>query len=82
MNKIIGIIGLGYVGLPLAAKLSKFYHVIGYDKDFTRINELKNSIDRTSEVNLKGINKKKLFLLLRKKKLKTLTSISLRFLHL
>ncbi len=70
MNKIIGIIGLGYVGLPLAAKLSKFYHVIGYDKDFTRINELKNSIDRTSEVNLKGINKKKIIFTFEEKKIK------------
>ena len=38
---IIGIIGLGYVGLPLALAFSKRHHVIGYDHNKKRIMELK-----------------------------------------
>ena len=51
MNKIkIGIIGLGYVGLPLAHAFASKYPVIGYDIDRSRIEELKNGIDRTEEL--------------------------------
>ena len=38
----IGILGLGYVGLPLAIEFGKKYQVIGYDKKAKRINELKS----------------------------------------
>ena len=41
-KNIICIIGLGYVGLPVAVALSKNYKVIGYDKNSTRMKELKN----------------------------------------
>ena len=42
MNKNhIAIIGLGYVGLPLAIEFAKFFNVIGYDIDKNRVNELK-----------------------------------------
>ncbi len=37
----IAIIGLGYVGLPLATEFAKKYKVIGYDVDMVRIKELK-----------------------------------------
>lgn len=47
---IIGIIGLGYVGLPLAVEFGKQYKVIGFDINQKRIQELKNGIDRTLEV--------------------------------
>ena len=47
-NKI-GIIGLGYVGLPLAIEFSKFYQVVGFDIDQQRIQELLNNFDRTME---------------------------------
>ena len=40
-NKKISIIGLGYVGLPLALELCKKYSVIGFDLDKTRINEIR-----------------------------------------
>ena len=50
MNKIISIIGLGYVGLPLAIEFGKKFSTIGYDIDLTRIKELKKQIDRTNEV--------------------------------
>ena len=49
MNKI-GIIGLGYVGLPLARLLASKYPVIGYDINKNRIDELNNGIDSTLEV--------------------------------
>ena len=46
----IAVIGLGYVGLPLAVEFSKKYSVIGFDIDRDRINELKNNFDRTNEI--------------------------------
>jgi len=47
----IAIIGLGYVGLPLAIEFSKKYPTIGFDKNDERIKQLKNGIDKTLEVN-------------------------------
>lgn len=47
----IAIIGLGYVGLPLAIEFAKKYKVVGFDIDKGRIEELKNGKDRTQEVN-------------------------------
>lgn len=46
----IGIIGLGYVGLPLGVELSKNFNCIGYDINDTRISDLKKGIDSTLEV--------------------------------
>jgi UDP-N-acetyl-D-galactosamine dehydrogenase len=46
----IGIIGLGYVGLPLAAEFGKILPVIGFDINSERIEELKKGYDRTREV--------------------------------
>ncbi len=46
------VIGLGYVGLPLAIEFSKKYHVIGYDINDNRINKLYNGTDETGEVNI------------------------------
>ena len=51
MNDKIAIIGLGYVGLPLAIEFSKKYHTIGFDINEQRINELKNNYDKTLEIN-------------------------------
>jgi len=51
----IGIIGLGYVGLPLAAAFSKKYETIGFDINEERISELKNAYDRTLELNEKQL---------------------------
>jgi UDP-N-acetyl-D-galactosamine dehydrogenase len=45
----IAIIGLGYVGLPLAIEFGKKFNVIGFDIDKNRINELKKGIDKTKE---------------------------------
>lgn len=46
----IAIIGLGYVGLPLAVEFGKKYKTIGFDINKKRIEELKNGHDRTLEV--------------------------------
>ena len=46
----VGIIGLGYVGLPLAAEFSKKFPTIGLDINPTRIAELKNGHDSTREL--------------------------------
>lgn len=45
----IGVIGLGYVGLPLALGLAKHFDVIGYDISKDRIDELQNNLDRNKE---------------------------------
>ena len=52
MNSEFGIVvvGLGYVGLPLAVALSRKFDVIGFDLDPERIAELKHGQDRTREV--------------------------------
>lgn len=51
INKIkIGIIGLGYVGLPLAIEFAKKNKVIGFDIDSQRISQLNNCEDKTLEV--------------------------------
>ena len=46
----VGIIGLGYVGLPLAVEFGKVLDVVGFDINGERINELKKGYDRTREV--------------------------------
>ena len=69
-EKKIAILGLGYVGLPLALQLSLSYNVIGYDVDNTRIKELRKGIDKTLEVSeslLKKQQKKSLFFTTRSK---------------
>jgi len=49
MDKI-AVIGLGYVGLPLAVAFGKKYDVVGFDINTQRIDELSRGIDRTLEV--------------------------------
>jgi len=51
-KKQIAIIGLGYVGLPLAIEFAKKYKVIGFDTNESRVEELKRIEDRTHEANL------------------------------
>ena len=46
----IGVIGLGYVGLPLAVEFGKSMDVVGFDINVDRIEELKKGHDRTREV--------------------------------
>jgi len=54
-NSKIAIIGLGYVGLPLAIEFGKKYKVLGFDINQARIDELKLGKDRTNEANLEGL---------------------------
>ncbi len=51
MKNTIAIIGLGYVGLPLAVEFGKIRPVIGFDIDQSRVDELNNGLDRTLEIN-------------------------------
>jgi len=49
-NKKIAVIGLGYVGLPLAAAFAEKYPVVGFDINQGRVNELKSGHDHTLEL--------------------------------
>ncbi|MCD6434565.1 MAG: nucleotide sugar dehydrogenase [Candidatus Diapherotrites archaeon] len=53
----IAVVGLGYVGLPLAVAFAKHYYVIGYDINEKRIKELNNAHDRTNEISKKELEK-------------------------
>lgn len=55
MNYKIGIVGLGYVGLPLLNEFSKKFKVFGYDIDDNKIKSLKNGIDYTNEIGNKRL---------------------------
>ena len=54
-NIKIGIIGLGYVGIPLAVEFGKKFETIGFDINPDRIKELQDGFDRTKEVSKEGI---------------------------
>lgn len=49
-NAKIAVVGLGYVGLPLASELGKIREVVGFDTDQQRIKELQSGFDRTLEL--------------------------------
>jgi UDP-N-acetyl-D-galactosamine dehydrogenase len=51
----IAIIGLGYVGLPLAIEFAKKYDVLGFDIDEERVQELQTGKDRTKEADLSAL---------------------------
>ena len=53
----IAVIGLGYVGLPLAAAFSEKYEVTGFDVNAARIEELKSGFDRTLELSSEQMKK-------------------------
>jgi UDP-N-acetyl-D-galactosamine dehydrogenase len=46
----LGILGLGYVGLPLAVEFGKKIDTVGFDIDTQRVNELRSKIDKTLEI--------------------------------
>ena len=48
-NARIGVIGLGYVGLPLAVEFGRLYDTVGYDYNAKRVQELRDGEDRTRE---------------------------------
>ncbi len=53
----IAVIGLGYVGLPLAVHLSEYFDVVGYDLKQSRVEELETGHDRTLEVSDEELDK-------------------------
>ena len=53
---VIAVIGLGYVGLPLALAFSKQYQVIGYDLDNARVDALKQGEDITLETTVEALH--------------------------
>ena len=55
-DKKIAIIGLGYVGLPLAIEFGKKYNVLGFDINQSRIHELNSGKDRTNVADLDGMS--------------------------
>lgn len=59
MSYKLAIIGLGYVGLPLAVEFGKKYTTIGFDINENRIEELKKGYDRTLEVDTEGLEEAK-----------------------
>ncbi|MFA7124099.1 MAG: nucleotide sugar dehydrogenase, partial [Candidatus Delongbacteria bacterium] len=56
----IGVIGLGYVGLPLAVEFGKVFDTVGFDINSKRVDELNKGIDRTLEVETKDLKSAKL----------------------
>ena len=57
MNKYkIGVVGLGYVGLPLSIEFGKKFDTIGFDINKKRISELSHGVDSTLEVDKSEIN--------------------------
>tara|TARA_Y100000782_G_C10182356_1_gene264624 strand:- start:2187 stop:3470 length:1284 start_codon:yes stop_codon:yes gene_type:complete len=52
----IAVIGLGYVGLPLAVEFAKKYSVLGFDINKDRVEELSKGEDKTKEANLEALN--------------------------
>lgn len=49
-NTKLAVVGLGYVGLPVAIEFSKYVQVIGFDTDTRHINAYRNGVDLTSSV--------------------------------
>ncbi len=58
-HKNIAVIGLGYVGLPLALAFSKYFNVVGFEKNIKRVKELKKGVDVTGEIGSKNLTKLK-----------------------
>lgn len=57
MGRNIAVVGLGYVGLPVAVTFGNKHKVIGFDINEERIQELKNGYDRTNEVTSEKLGK-------------------------
>ena len=55
-NKKIAVIGLGYVGLPLAVEFGKIREVVGFDINDARVSDLKCGKDKTLEISPEEIN--------------------------
>ena len=62
LDKTIAIIGMGYVGLPLAIEFSKKFNVIGFDISSERISSLLEGVDSTNEIEPSMLNSSNLVL--------------------
>ena len=49
-NTVIGLIGLGYVGLPLAVEFGKKFKVVAFDQDQERMSQVSQGVDRTGQL--------------------------------
>ena len=56
----IAVLGLGYVGLPLAVAFGRHFQVLGFDVNTQRVNELKNFNDNTLELSSQEITESSL----------------------
>ena len=56
-NVRLGVIGLGYVGLPLAVEFGKVLPTVGFDINARRIVELRDGVDHTLEVGTEFISR-------------------------
>lgn len=61
IKRNISVIGLGYVGLPVAVAFGKKREVIGFDINQKRINELKSGVEKTNEIDLSELKKADIF---------------------
>ncbi len=55
-GRSVAVVGLGYVGLPIAVAFGKFAPVIGFDINKTKVEELRKGIDRTGEVSAEDLS--------------------------
>ena len=76
-NVRVGIIGLGYVGLPLAVYMARHFPVLGFDIDKARVDELARGVDRTARGDRGGVRRRPNDLLQRRYR----GSARLQFLH-
>ena len=60
-KKKITVLGIGYVGLPLAVELSHHFDVIAYDKNKKKIDDLKSGVDQNQQYSANQLKKKNLF---------------------
>ena len=57
VHSTIGVIGLGYVGLPMAVAFGQKFDTVGFDINLRRVDELQRGLDRTLEITMEQINK-------------------------
>ena len=50
MSRVVAVVGLGYVGLPLAVEFGKRMRTIGYDRSSERVEAIRRDVDRTGEL--------------------------------
>ena len=78
-NKTIAIIGLGYVGLPLAIEFGKYFTTVGYDLSSDKVNQLNKKIDISGQIKKEDfVKSKNLTFTSLPKKLKTAVALSPR----